>query len=102
MNGKTHGNETLAPPRITLQVQTPRGLWSTTQPEAASKRPVYTIPTKVQQVIADARDVFGFVEEENAYTLLRGKEKLDPNRPLASYQLAENELLVLSVKGGNA
>jgi hypothetical protein len=102
MNGNPHAPETLAPPHVTLRVQTPRGLWSTTEPKDAAKRPVYTIPTKVQQVIDDSRLVFGFVEEENAYTLLRGKEKLDPNRPLASYQLTENELLVLSVKGGNA
>lgn len=96
------GRPSDAPPRLTLQVQTPRGLWSTTQPPEASLRPVYPLPTKVQQVIDEAREVFTFAEDGNAYTLLRGKEKLDPARPLASYQLAENELLVLSVKGGNA
>jgi len=90
------------PPAVTLQVQTPRGLWNATEPPEAAKRPTYPIPTKVEQVIADARVVFGFVEEDNKYQLLIGTDPLDPQRPLASYHFAEGTLLILSVQGGNA
>jgi hypothetical protein len=90
------------PPQVTLQVQTPRGLWSMTQPPDAPRRPSYPISTKVAQVIADARAVFGFVEEDSKYALLHGDDSLDPERPLASYQLAADALLILSVQGGNA
>lgn len=89
-------------PRVTLQVQTPRGLWSTTSPANATKRPVYEISTKVAQVIADAREVFKFTESDNKYVLLQGSTALDPERPLASYHFADGTLLVLSVQGGNA
>lgn len=88
--------------RVTLQIQTPRGLWSKTSPPNATKRPVYPISTKVEQVIADAREVFKFTESENKYVLLHGSTTLEPNRPLASYHLADDTLLVLSVQGGNA
>ena len=87
---------------VTLQVQTPRGLWSTTQPPNATKRPVYPESTKIQQVIDDARSVFGFVEADNKYTLLEGTTRLEPERTIASYHIKDNTLLVLSVKGGNA
>jgi len=90
------------PPHITLNVQTPRGLWSLKEPPDAKLRPRYPISTKVAQVIADARSVFGFVEEDSKYTLLCGKEVLEPQRTLASYHLQDGVLLVLSVQGGNA
>jgi hypothetical protein len=96
------GDQGGGPPQVTLQVQTPRGLWSMTQPPDAAKRPNYPISTKVAQVIADVRGVFGFVEEDSKYTLLRGDDTLDPERPLASYHLAPDTLLLLSVQGGNA
>ena len=73
-----------------------------TEPNQASKRPTYPISTKVEQVIADARGVFGFVEEDNKYQLLLGTDPLEPQRPLASYHLADGGLLILSVQGGNA
>lgn len=90
------------PPRIQLQVQTPRGLWSMTEPEEADLRPEYPISTKVQQVLDDARSIFGFVEDDSQYALLRDGKPLEPQRPLASYHLEDNDLLVLSVQGGNA
>jgi hypothetical protein len=90
------------PPTVHLRVQTPRGLWSMEDPLDAPKRPVYRISAKVEQVIADARTVFGFVEEDSKYTLLRGAESLEPQRTLASYHIEDDALLVLSVQGGNA
>lgn len=90
------------PPQVSLRVQTPRGLWSETEPDGADRRPVYPVPTKVAQVIEDARAVFKFIESDNEYALLLGKERLQPERPLASYHLEDGALLVLSVKGGNA
>ncbi|HEX8185405.1 MAG TPA: hypothetical protein VF747_11655 [Blastocatellia bacterium] len=87
---------------VTLQVQTPRGLWSTTQPEGAAKRPVYPQSAKMQQIIDDAREVFKFVEADSKYTLLEGTTKLEPERTIVSYHLKDNTLLLLSVKGGNA
>lgn len=90
------------PPRIQLRIQTPRGLWSMTEPANAEARPDYPISTKVTTVIEDARAVFKFVETDSKYTLFRGNEALDPNRPLGSYQLEPNSLLLLSVQGGNA
>ena len=89
-------------PRIQFRVQTPRGLWSMTEPANADRRPDYSISTKVSTVIEDARAVFKFVESDSKYTLFRSSEALDPNRPLASYQLEPDSLLVLSVQGGNA
>lgn len=89
-------------PQVAFRVQTPRGLWSMSEPAGATLRPKYPISTKVEQVIADARAVFGFVEEDSRYTLLRGKEVLAPERPLASYQIEDGTLLILSVQGGNA
>jgi len=87
---------------IVLQIQTPRGLWNMELPPDAKKRPSYPPSTKVSQVIADAREVFKFTENDNKYTLLREAEKLAPERTLASYRLRNGELLVLSVQGGNA
>jgi len=87
---------------VRLRVQTPRGLWSMEQPKDAKKRPLYAISTKVERVIEDARDVFKFVEQDSKYTLLRGSEKLEPQRTLASYKIEDETLLVLSVQGGNA
>lgn len=89
-------------PQLMLRVQTPRGLWSISQPEDAELRPRYPISTKVEKVIQDARAVFGFVEEDSKYTLLLGKEVLAPERPLASFQIEDGTLLILSVQGGNA
>ena len=53
-------------------------------------------------MIADARTVFTFVENHSKYTLFRGKEELAPERTLESYGIKNEELLVLSVQGGNA
>ena len=89
-------------PTVRLLVQSPRGLWSMNEPPEAQKRPLYPISAKVEQVIADARSVFGFVENDSKYTLLRGDEALEPQRPLASYHIENDTLLVLSVQGGNA
>lgn len=90
------------PPRLSLRVQTPRGLWSMQEPENAALRPVYPISAKIDQIIRDARAVFGFVEEDSKYTLFRGNEILAPERTLASYGVEDGTLLVLSVQGGNA
>ncbi|HEY9404243.1 MAG TPA: hypothetical protein VIQ24_16420 [Pyrinomonadaceae bacterium] len=90
------------PPQVSLRVQTPRGLWSETEPTAADRRPVYPISEKASRVIEDARAVFKFTEADNEYALLLGKERLQPERTLASYHLAAGTLLILSVKGGNA
>jgi hypothetical protein len=87
---------------VHLRVQTPRGLWSMQEPKDAQKRPLYAISTKVERVIEDARDVFKFVEQDSKYTLLRGGEKLEPQRTLASYKIEDETLLMLSVQGGNA
>lgn len=89
-------------PHVTLRVQTPRGLWSETEPASAPKRPNYPISTKIETIIADAREVFRFVESDNKYVLLHGTERLAPERTIASYHLEDGTLLVLSVQGGNA
>jgi hypothetical protein len=96
------GDEHGGPPKVQLQVQTPRGLWSVTEPKGASKRPVYPISAKIQQVIDDAREVFKFTEQDNKYVLLFRDEELKPERTLASYHFENGVLLVLSVQGGNA
>src|SRR5215207_6544262 len=90
------------PPRVSLRIQTPRGLWSETEPADADRRPVYPISEKISRVIEDARAVFKFTEADNEYALLLGKERLQPERTLASYRLEAGTLLILSVKGGNA
>jgi hypothetical protein len=72
------------------------------EPKDATKRPEYPVSTKIEQVILDVRSVFGFVEQDSKYTLLRGREILDPQRTLASYDIENGTLLVLSVQGGNA
>jgi hypothetical protein len=100
--GGNEGGGKGGPPQVSLRVQTPRGLWSETEPEKADRRPVYPISEKVSKVIEDARHVFKFTEADNEYALLLGKERLQPERTLASYHLEEGTLLVLSVKGGNA
>lgn len=88
---------------VKLRIQTPRGLWSMHEPKEAEERPEYPVTTKVERVIADARNIFHFVEEDSKYSLFRHKEVLDPHRSLASYQILEDgTLLVLSVQGGNA
>ncbi len=88
--------------RLKLRVQTPRGLWSMKEPADATLRPSYEPTVLVQQVIDDARAVFGFVENDSKYALFRGRDELDPARTLGSYDLRQEELLVLSVQGGNA
>jgi len=87
---------------IHLRVQTPRGIWTMTEPVDAVKRPEYSPSAKIEQVIEDARTVFKFVEQDSKYTLLRGSEILEPQRTLVSYKIEDNTLLVLSVQGGNA
>lgn len=95
---KDHGG----PPRVQLRVQTPRGIWSMTEPANADRRPDYPASTKVQAVVDDSRSVFNFVENDSIYTLFLGKEQLKPERTLASYHIGTDTLLVLSVQGGNA
>jgi hypothetical protein len=88
---------------VKLRIQTPRGLWNMHEPKDTQKRPEYHVTTKIERVIADARSVFHFVEQDSKYTLLRHKEVLDPQRTLESYRIIEDgTLLVLSVQGGNA
>lgn len=89
-------------PTVTLRIQTPRGEWNQTDPANATKRPTYPISTKVEQVIADAREVFGFVENDNKYQLLHGTDRLEPQHPLARYHFEDGTLLILTVQGGNA
>src|SRR5260370_31711506 len=86
-------------PRVVhFKVQTPRGLWSMTEPKDATKRPEYPVTTKIEQVILDVRSVFKFVEQDSKYTLLRGDEILEPQRTLASYKVEDHTLLVLPVQ----
>ena len=101
-NGNGNGGGEHGPPRVHVRVQTPRGLWSMTEPAIAPRRPEYPISTQVSMVIADARAVFQFVEQDSLYTLFINGTQLEPGRPLASYHLADDALLVLSVQGGNA
>lgn len=100
--GMGNGGEGHGPPRVHVRVQTPRGLWSMTEPAIAPRRPEYPISTPVSTVIADARTVFHFVEQDSLYTLFVNGTQMAPQRPLASYHLADDVLLVLSVQGGNA
>lgn len=95
-------NDKDKPRRVTLQIQTPRGLWNEKSPKDAVLRPVYEKTTKIQQIIDDARTVFKFVENDNKYTLFFGEQQLEPNRTIVSYHLEDDALLVLSVQGGNA
>lgn len=88
--------------RVTLQIQTPRGLWNKKSPKDAALRPVYEKTEKIQQIIDDARTVFKFVENDNKYALFLGEQQLDPHRTIESYHLEDETLLVLSVQGGNA
>ena len=87
---------------LSLRVQTPRGLWSLDQPAEAPRRPVYALNSKIQQIINDVREVFGFVEDGNKYVLLHDDKQLEPERTVASYHLEDGDLLILSVQGGNA
>lgn len=87
---------------VRLRIQTPRGLWSMDEPKDAPLRPKYTVSTKIEQVIQDARSVFKFVEQDSKYSLLLGNDVLEPLRTLASYRIEDGTLLVLSVQGGNA
>jgi hypothetical protein len=88
--------------KVSLQVQTPRGLWSEISPPQATLRPIYPPSTKIEQVIVDARTVFKFTEADNKYILFLGQERLEPQRTIVSYHLKDGTLLVLSVQGGNA
>jgi len=101
-NPNAGGGDPQGPPHVQFRVQTPRGLWSVTDPADAAIRPSYPLSTKIEKVIADVRSVFGFVENDSKYTLLLGTEQLEPQRTLASYKIEKNALLVLSVQGGNA
>lgn len=97
-----HKDKEPAKNHVELMVQTPRGLWSITEPADVSIRPLYKISTKVQQVIDDARRVFGFVEQDSKYNLFHKNDSLEPQRTLASYHFENGTLLILSVQGGNA
>jgi hypothetical protein len=96
-SGHGHGQ-----PKVQLRVQTPRGIWTMTEPADADRRPEYPISAKTQEVIDDARHVFQFIENDSQYTLFRGHDKLEPQRTLASYGIESGTLLTLSVQGGNA
>jgi hypothetical protein len=87
---------------LQLRVQTPRGLWSMTEPKDADRRPEYEPSAKVATVIGDARAVFKFVENDSKYTLFLGQQQLEPQRTLVSYHIETQALLTLSVQGGNA
>lgn len=87
---------------LSLRVQTTRGLWSTKQPPDAPRRPVYAPNSKIQQIINDVREVFGFVDDGNKCVLLHDDKQLEPERTVASYHLQDGALLILSVQGGNA
>lgn len=100
--GGPGGGQGGGPPVVQLTVQTPRGTWSMTEPAGAALRPEYEINTKVERVIADARAVFDFKENDSKYTLHFNGEQLAPQRTLASYQIKDGSVLVLSVQGGNA
>jgi len=95
--GHHHG-----PAIVHLRVQTPRGIWTMTEPPDAAKRPEYPVTTKIERVIEDVRSVFKFIENDSKYTLMRGTERLDPQRTLESYKIEDETLLILSVQGGNA
>lgn len=101
-NPKASSDDAEGPPHIQPRVQTPRGLWSMTEPADAKIRPDYPSATKIEKVVADVRSVFSFVENDSKYTLSLGNEQLKPQRTLASYKIETNALLVLSVQGGNA
>ena len=78
---------------LQIQIQTPRGLWSMTEPVNAPLQPGYEPQTKVEQVIADARSVFKFVENDSKYSLFFKREELAPQRPLVSYGIHDGDLL---------
>jgi hypothetical protein len=85
-----------------LIVQTPRGVWDQHNPPHAKKKPVYRPSATVQEVIDDARAVFGFIEQDNAYVLLLKGKQLSPQQTLQEAGVADGDLLVLTVQGGNA
>ncbi len=89
-------------PNVEFSIQTPRGLWSMTEPHNAALRPNYPISTKIEQVLTDVRKVFKFVENDSKYELRLGDEVLEPQRTLASYKIHKKTVLVLTVQGGNA
>lgn len=100
--GGGEGGHSGGPPHVEFSVQTPRGLWSMTEPENAPLRPNYPIKTKIEQVMTDVRKVFKFVENDSKYELRLGDEVLEPQRTLASYKIDKKTVLVLTVQGGNA
>jgi hypothetical protein len=100
--GGGEGGHGGGPPHVEFSVQTPRGLWSMTEPESAPLRPNYVISTKIEQVITDVRKVFKFVENDSKYELRLGDDVLEPQRTLASYKIDKKTVLVLTVQGGNA
>jgi hypothetical protein len=85
-----------------LVVQTPRGVWDQHNPPHATKKPLYRSSALVQQVIDDVRSVFGFIEQDNVYTLLLHGKPLEPHQTLLSVGIADGAVLVLTVQGGNA
>src|SRR5260370_34855122 len=90
-------------PRVVhFKVQTPRGLWSLTEPKDATKRPEYPVTTKIEQVILDVRGVFKFVEQDSKYTLLRGAEILEPQRPRPSCKTEDRTRSIRPDHRGNA
>lgn len=76
---------------LDLTIQSPRGDWDTCFPKTA----------KVEQVIEDSRQHFGF--EPGAFVLRRKKtnEVLAPERPLVSYGIESGETLLLVPEMGS-
>lgn len=85
-----------------LAVQTPRGVWDQHNPPHAGKKPIYRPSASVQDVIDDARAVFGFIEQDNVYVLLLKGRQLAPQHTLQDAGVVDGDVLVLTVQGGNA
>lgn len=79
------------PKSIQVVIQSPRG----------TETCAFEVTAKVAEVIEAARTKFGF--EPGGFVLKRevGGETLSPNRPLTSYHLEENEVLLLVPEMGS-
>ena len=76
---------------ITVQIETTQGTWKTTFPKT----------TKVQEVIQAILSHFGFVAN-GRYELLLDNDPdnaLTPERPLVSYSIEDNDVLVFTDLG---
>lgn len=75
---------------ITITIQTGRGSDSHSFPKQ----------TKISEVIEWAVNKFGYPGDDS-YAIVRAttNEELDPHRPLISYHIEDNEVLILSATG---